>query len=63
MQRHPGDSPVSRTWMTGFPEISESVAEDSPAIGLTARKTGLETLLALPILENGRLKAVVAFCF
>jgi hypothetical protein len=24
---------------------------------------GLETLLALPMLENGRLKAVVAFCF
>jgi hypothetical protein len=63
IQLHPGDSPISRAWMTGIPEISESVAEDSSAIGVSARKAGLETMLALPVLENGQLKAVVAFYF
>lgn len=62
-QLYPGDSPISRAWVTGIPEISESVAEDSSAIGASARKAGLETMLALPILESGRLKAVVAFYF
>jgi hypothetical protein len=60
---HPGDSAISRAWMTGIPEIREPVAEHSSAIGMSARKAGLETLLALPALENGRLKAVVAFYF
>jgi hypothetical protein len=63
IQLHPGDSPISRAWMTGIPEICESVAEDSSAIGVSARKAGLETMLALPVLENGCLKAVVAFYF
>jgi hypothetical protein len=62
-QLHPGDSPISRAWITGIPEINASVAEDSSAIGVSARKAGLEAMLALPVLENGRLKAVVAFYF
>ncbi len=62
-QLYPGDSPISRAWMTGIPEICESVADDSSAIGASSRKAGLETMLALPVLENGRLKAVVAFYF
>lgn len=60
---YPGDSPISRAWMLGIPEICESVAEDSSAIGACARKARLQTMLALPVLENGRLKAVVAFYF
>lgn len=60
---YPGDSPISRAWMLGIPEICESVAEDSSAIGASARKARLQTMLALPVLENGRLKAVVAFYF
>lgn len=39
------------------------MAEDSSAIGVSARKAGLQTLLALPGLENGRLEAVVVFYF
>lgn len=59
----PGDSPISRAWATGIPEINESVGEDSSAVGASAHKAGLESLLALPVLEDGRLKAVVAFYF
>lgn len=62
-QLFPMDSPISRAWATGIPEICESVAEDSSAIGASARKAELQSMLALPILENGRLKSVVAFYF
>ena len=55
--------PVSRAWATGIPEISESVCEDSSVIGASARKAELQSMLALPILDNGRLKSVVAFYF
>lgn len=62
-QLHPGDSPISRAWVTGIPEISASIAEDSSAIDASTHKAGLTTMLALPVLENGRLRAVVAFYF
>lgn len=60
---YPGDSPISVVWLTGIPVISESVADGSSAVGASARKAGLEATLALPVLEHGRLKAVVAFYF
>lgn len=59
----PGDSPVSRAWVTGIPEVCESLADERSAIGDSARKAGWASLLALPVLEGGRLKAVVAFYF
>lgn len=59
----PGDSTISRCWTTGMPEISERIGEEGSASGASARKAGLESLLALPVLEAGRLKAVVAFYF
>lgn len=62
-QLYPGDSPISRTWITGIPEICESIAQDSSAVGASAKAAGLTTMLALPVLANGRLKAVVAFYF
>lgn len=62
-QLHSGDSTISRAWASGIPEISASIAEEGSASGASARKAGLESLLALPVLEHGRLKAVVAFYF
>ncbi len=58
-----GEGPIGRVWASGLPEVFESVAEDRSAIGRSARKAGLQSMLALPVLEHGRLKAVVALYF
>jgi hypothetical protein len=39
------------------------VGEDGSAIGRSAREADLDAMLAVPILDAGRLKAVVAFYF
>jgi hypothetical protein len=44
-------------------KLDQRICGGSSAIGVSARKAGLDTLPALPGLENGRLEAVVAFCF
>ncbi len=62
-QLYPGDSTISRAWVTGIPEICETVIEEGSAIGASTRKAGLESMVALPVLESGRLKAVVALYF
>ena len=59
----PGDSLIGRVWATGLPEISQTVGDEGSAVGRSARKADLSSMLALPVLENGRLKAVVAFYF
>ena len=59
----PGSNPLSRVWATGLPEITRRVGEDGSVIGQSARQADLDDLLAFPILESGRLKAVVAFYF
>lgn len=59
----PGSSPLNRVWATGLPEITEKVGEDGSAIGRSAREADLDAMLAVPILDAGRLKAVVAFYF
>jgi hypothetical protein len=58
-----GEGPIGRVWASGLPEAFESVAQDQSAIGRSARKAGLESMLAMPVLEDGRLKAVVALYF
>jgi hypothetical protein len=54
---------LGRVWALGLPAISESIHEEVSAIGASASKASLSTLIALPILDAGRLKAVVAFYF
>jgi hypothetical protein len=58
-----GEGPIGRVWASGLPEVFESVAQDQSAIGRSACKAGLQSMLTLPVLEHGRLKAVVALYF
>jgi hypothetical protein len=58
-----GEGPLGRVWASGLPEAFEALAQDPSAVGRSARKAGLETMLAMPVLESGRLKAVVALYF
>ncbi len=54
---------VGRVWALGLPAISENIHEEASALGASAKKAGLSTLMALPVLDAGRLKAVVTFYF
>ena len=58
-----GESPVGLAWATGLPGLSESIGDDGSPVGLSARKAGLDAMLAFPVLENGYCKAVVAMYF
>ena len=58
-----GDGPIGRVWATGLPEICETLADEGSAIGASARDAGLHSLLALPLLDGGHLKTIVALYF
>lgn len=58
-----GAGPIGRVWASGLPEVSEAIAHDPSPVGRSARKAGLSSLLALPVLEEGRIRAVVGLYF
>lgn len=58
-----GDSLIGRVWALGLPAVSESIGDESSDVGASARKADLRSMLAMPVLESGRLKAIVAFYF
>lgn len=49
--------------LTGLPAVSEHIGSEQTPIGSSAAEAGLSALAALPVLENGRLKAVVGLYF
>jgi GAF domain-containing protein len=59
----PGAGPLGRAWLTALPVLSASLADDTSPIGAPARDAGLDTLVAIPVLEAGSLKAVVCLYF
>lgn len=59
----PGTGPIGSTQLTGLPCVIESLANDLTPVGESARKAGLDAMVTLPTIENGRLKAVVAMYF
>jgi hypothetical protein len=58
-----GFGPIGRVWASGLPEVSEAIAHDPSVNGRSARRAGLTSLLALPVLEDGCIKAVVGLYF
>jgi GAF domain-containing protein len=58
-----GAGPVGRVWLTALPVVSASLADDTSPIAASAREAGLDALVAIPVLEAGRLKAVVCMYF
>jgi len=59
----PGAGPLGRVWDTGLPEIAESLPATGAPNEASAQRAGLSNMLALPVLETGRLKAIVAMYF
>jgi hypothetical protein len=59
----PGEGPIGSVWASGLPEVAATLVGDGSPIGVSARAAGLDALLAFPILEGGRCKAVVGLYF
>ena len=65
-----GDKPIARgastlgmTLVTGIPAISHHAGDEPGELGASARAAGLEVLLAMPLLQSGRLLAVIGWYF
>ena len=52
-----------RMLLTGMPVADESVASEGSPVGASALKAGLSSVVALPLLDAGVVKAVVAMYF
>lgn len=58
-----GSCLLSRVAASGVPAVSASIATEASPVGESARQAELAEMLALPVIEHGRLKAVVGFYF
>ncbi len=48
---------------TGMPAVDEFIASEGSVVGASALKANLSSMAAVPVLEAGRIKAVVAMYF
>jgi hypothetical protein len=58
-----GQGTLGRAAFTGVPTVGESAGSEPGGVGSAARSAGLEAVVALPVLHEGRLRAVVAWYF
>ncbi len=58
-----GEGPIGSVWASGLPEVVATLAGDGSPVGVSARAAGLDALLAFPVLQDGRCKAVVGLYF
>lgn len=56
-----GEGPIGGVWATGMPAINENLKHDDSTAGSLARLSGLNQIVALPVIENAQLKAVLAW--
>lgn len=54
---------IGNVWQTGLPAVSEHINTELTPVGVAAAAADLGEIVALPLLEAGRLKAVVALYF
>ena len=58
-----GQGTIGRAFLTGTPAFSDNVASEPGSIGASAAAVGLGSVVALPIVRDGLLVAVVAWYF
>lgn len=58
-----GSSMLNRCAETGLPQVTDAMAFEASVAGVSAHAAGYAEALAMPVVEAGRLKAVVAFYF
>ena len=58
-----GQGVIGRAWTTCVPMVSELAQDEPGPVGTAARAAGLDAVLALPVLRQGRVSAVVTWYF
>jgi hypothetical protein len=58
-----GEGAVGQVWSSGVPTVRESMADDPSAAGRSAVAAGLNAMVAMPVMNETGLKAVVAWYF
>ena len=58
-----GQGTIGQVFQTGVPQLSDDAAGEPAGVGAAAVAAGLTSMVALPILREGRLLAVVAWFF
>jgi len=56
-----GDGSIGGAWATGMPALNEHLKQDETIAAALARASGMTQMVALPVIENARLKAVLAW--
>lgn len=55
-----GEGIIGRVWLTGVPAVCDDLGDDRSVAGRSAGLAGLSSMVAMPVIENSALKAVVA---
>jgi hypothetical protein len=58
-----GGGLLGKVWSTGLPAVDEFIASEGSAVGASALKANLSSMVAVPVLDAGHIKAVVAMYF
>ena len=58
-----GQGSIGRAFLTGVPCVCDSVVSEPAGSGVAAAEAGLQSLVAVPVIREGRLTAVVAWYF
>jgi GAF domain len=58
-----GDGALGRAFSSGVPVVAEAADQEPGLVGAGARDAGLKSLVALPLLRDGRAPAVAAWYF
>jgi hypothetical protein len=56
-----GEGTIGQVWATGLPAVRDSLAVDTSPAGRSAVAAGLEAMVAMPVMNEQGLKAVVAW--
>ncbi|GIQ74213.1 GAF domain-containing protein [Bradyrhizobium sp. RD5-C2] len=56
-----GEGSIGGAWATGMPALTEHLKQDESIAATLARSSGMNQVVALPVSENARLKAVLAW--
>ncbi|UGY16173.1 GAF domain-containing protein [Bradyrhizobium septentrionale] len=56
-----GEGSIGGVWATGMPALTEHLKQDPSIAAALARTSGMNQVVALPVIESARLKAVLAW--
>lgn len=56
-----GEGTIGGTWASGMPALVSDLGNEQSAYAETARQAGLAQIVTFPVIDNGRLKAIVVW--